>query len=125
MKNNNEFFCNTCLVCVVHNWTHISPGCVSRHNMKRYSHKSVLECQQLCAADENCLSIEYGVNHGGSKKIYKPRNCVLNSGTKSRTCDGKKYNLDLYVKGSCNANGKATCLCVRNLIKSSAKYRIS
>ena len=74
--------------------------------MKRYSHKSVEQCQHLCVADDNCLSIEYGVYHGGNKKIYKPGDCVLNSGTFSQTCDGRNYNLDLYVKGSCNALGK-------------------
>ena len=68
------------------------------------SHKSVLECQQLCAAEDNCLSIEYGVIHGGSNNINPETKIVVLSVAR----DGRKYNLDLYVKGSCNPNSKAT-----------------
>ena len=43
-------------------------------------------------------AIEYGVSHGGADGDYKPGDCQLQSSSDSGDCDGKYYNLDLYVR---------------------------
>ena len=42
-------------------------------------------------------AIEYGVSHGGHGGSFKPGDCHLQSGSKSKNCNGKYWNLDLYV----------------------------
>ena len=68
-------------------------------NLDLYEDKSIEECKTLCSARSDCYSFEYGVKHGGSNTLYKPRICHLQSSTYKADCDGNDLNLDLYVKG--------------------------
>jgi len=85
-------------------WRHVAPGCVNAHNIVRYRDKTVDECKALCKAHPDCKAFEYGVNHGGSRKVYRAGDCQLNTGSFAKNCDGKDNNLDLYVKIGCKQN---------------------
>ena len=86
-------------------WRHISRGCVNARNIIRYPGKTVDECKKLCADHPKCAAFEYGVPHGGLRKIYKTGDCQLNTGSNAKGCDGVDSNLDLYVKIRCKHNG--------------------
>jgi len=85
-------------------WRKVTQGCVNAHNIVRHRGKTVDECKKLCADHKDCKAFEYGVNHGGAKKTYKEGDCQLNDATKSKGCDGKHNNLDLYIQISCKHN---------------------
>jgi len=99
-------------------WERHSPGCVRGRNIRgqRYSRTSVEKCKKLCEIHPKCESIEYGVSHGGRRKVYRPRDCVLNSGANPQRCNGQTNNLDLYVKKSsrlvqCKYDACKICKC--------------
>jgi len=73
-------------------------ACVLSSNIQLHGDKSIQECAKLCNDDAECSAFEYGVNHGGSDKKYKPRDCQLQSSSRFGGCDGKDLNLDLYIK---------------------------
>lgn len=80
------------------NYAHKHKGCVNGHNLVRWPGKSVDECAELCEARSDCRAFEYGVNHGGSSRNYRPKDCSLQSSSNSAGCDGGYNNLDLYTK---------------------------
>jgi len=82
-------------------WSHISGGCVSWHNIIKYHDKSVEECKKLCLQRPNCVSFEYGVDHGGKGTHHKLRDCQLQHSANYAGCNGKYHNLDLYIKKKC------------------------
>jgi len=73
-------------------------ACVSGNNLQLYRETSIQECATLCDKEAECLAFEYGVNHGGSVETYKPGDCQTQSSANFAGCDGKTYNLDLYLK---------------------------
>lgn len=81
----------------VDGYAHTANACVSGHNIKKYSNKTVNECILLCNAREDCLGVEYGVYHGSDNTDYKPRDCQLSSGFDTKGCP-PKFNLDFYKK---------------------------
>ena len=83
-------------------WTHKAGKCVFGSNIIKYNDKSVDVCKTLCLKEPRCVAFEYGVPYGGSGN-YKARDCQLQSKQDVGTCNGKEYNLDLYVKTGCNA----------------------
>jgi hypothetical protein len=80
----------------------IAASCVNDHNINhlKYSGKTLDECQRLCDATPNCVSLEYGVAYGGSG-AFSPGDCMLNDASDPEGCDGHEQNLDLYVKAPC------------------------
>lgn len=64
-------------------------SCVSSHNIKTYTGRSVSECGEICNRDRNCLAFEYG----RSSSSCRPQSASDRDG-----CDGRRHNLDLYVK---------------------------
>jgi hypothetical protein len=82
----------------------IAASCVTDHNINnlKYSGKSLDECQRLCDATPNCVSLEYGVAYGGSG-AFLPGDCMLNDASDPEGCDGADQNLDLYVKAACTS----------------------
>ena len=48
-----------------------------------------------------CMAVEYGVDHGGARKHYRPGDCQLNNGVNTEGCDGLYNNLDFYIKKEC------------------------
>jgi hypothetical protein len=66
--------------------------------MVKHADKSISECKSLCSTRLDCLAFEYGVHHGSSHSLYKPKDCHLQSSANKSGCDGRRYNLDLYVK---------------------------
>jgi len=77
---------------------HHERSCVKNHNIAKYENKTVDQCKALCDANPKCKAFEYGVAYGGSP--HKPRDCLLQDDVYHADCDGKKYNLDLYMKGT-------------------------
>ena len=67
----------------------------------------------LCSARLDCLAFEYGVHHGDSKSIYKPKDCQLQSSADKSGCSGIDYDLDLYVKLGRLCCPKYTEICLR------------
>jgi hypothetical protein len=83
-------------------WEHQRAACVSGHNIQLHSDKSVEECKDICAANPQCKSFEYGVPHGGSDTQNKPRFCRPQTSADSTGCPGAHYNSDLYVRQECS-----------------------
>lgn len=84
--------------------------CVHGHNIIKYKKKSVEECRALCnQMGGKCKAFEYGVKHSGHN-TYKPGDCQLQSSNKYGTCNGKYYNLDLYIKSpKCYIKNMSKC----------------
>ena len=78
-------------------WSLIAPGCTNGYNLETYYGKTVDDCKKICLDDPKCKSIEYMVDYGGSKMTYTAGLCVPQSSADSTGCDGKGWNLDLYV----------------------------
>jgi len=70
--------------------------CVRNANIKKYTHKSPIECAAICAATPNSPAFELGVNYGGNP--YQPGDCICQSSSVSMGCNGLVYNLDLYIR---------------------------
>jgi hypothetical protein len=83
-------------------WGHQRAACVSGHNIHIHSNKTVEECKEICAADPQCKSFEYGVPHGGAETYIKTRDCRPQSSADSTGCDGAYYNSDLYIRQECS-----------------------
>ena len=72
-------------------------GCVLGANIIKYKNKSEEECKKMCDDyGTKCKAFEYGMSK--ANKIYKPRDCQLQSSSKHNGCNGRRYNLDLYTK---------------------------
>ena len=85
-------------------WKKASPACARAHNIKRVKDLSLDQCKELCAKTEGCVAFEYGVNHGGARKHYRPRDCQLNTWTNTKGCDGFYNNLDFYTMTNCDTS---------------------
>ena len=73
-------------------------GCVTGHNIHKYTGKTVDECAKICNETPNCKAFEFGVPYGGSLGSYKSGDCQPQSSANYANCDGQHHNLDLYVQ---------------------------
>ena len=82
-------------------YTHHAGAAVPGNNIKRFENRSVLECKELCNADQNCLAFDYATaRDAGSYTTYPTGTCILQSSntyTDHSSSNGYK-NLDCYVK---------------------------
>jgi len=80
-------------------YTQWSPDCDRAQELQVIHNMDVTECAALCdaATDPPCDGFEYGVNHGGSKTNWEPRDCILILDVAS-DADCGDYNLDYYHK---------------------------
>lgn len=75
-------------------WKHLSPGCLKGYTLTSHTSRTVDECKNLCVQTPHCKAFEYAIAHGG---VYRAGDCRLKS-SKDRGCDGRDYNVDLYVR---------------------------
>ena len=86
-----------CTIAKTPEYDHHPKKCVSGHNIKHYSGKTVQECKSICDKTAGCVAFEYGVAYGGVGG-YTPGQCQPQSSANKAGCDGAYHNLDLYVK---------------------------
>jgi len=72
-------------------------GCVHASNIELFHDSTQRACAERCDVDSGCVAFEFGVDYGASGR-YQPSDCQLQSSADSSDCDGRLFNLDLYVK---------------------------
>jgi len=78
----------------------IDGGCVKKSNLELTHDSTPEECSLRCDASRKCMAFEFGRNYGGSgrRRLGRPNDCNLQSGTNKDGCNGREFNFDLYLR---------------------------